>query len=802
MYIAHIRKADQKIQLLKDHLQQTKQLAEFYGAKLGLKHVAGLAGLLHDLGKYSDEFQDYIKEAAFSLEATGVKRGRVDHSTSGGKLLFDMLHTDDSFHKKLLAEIVGNAIISHHANLQDYISPAIESDYLKRVQDKEFPRYETVTERFFQEVITREEFSGYIAAALGELIQFTDNSPTQSFFLTKFIFSCLLDADRTDARNFDEQIKETAPSQCVPAFNIYYQKLMAHLAGLKSQSNAAEPVNLLRADMSEQCELFAGNPSGIYTLSIPTGGGKTLASLRYALTHGRKCEKQRIVYVVPYTTIIEQNAQEIRNILQDDENILEHHSNVMNEDENNAWDDEQYDGLLTKKAKLKLARENWASPVIFTTLVQFLNVFYAKGNSNTRRLHNLSHAVVIFDEVQKVPLKCVALFNEALNFLKEKGHCSILLCTATQPTLEDVKHRLLKAPGGEIIPELTDVNKAFKRVEIIDKTAKPMNNEQLAAWLSADVPEWGSTLVVLNTKTVVKELYKRLKGGPLPVYHLSTTMCAAHRKKRIGEIRELLKAGTPFICVTTQLIEAGVDISFSCVIRSLAGLDSIAQAAGRCNRHGEAPLRDVYVIDHEEERLSNLPEIETGRGITAKILARFKKKPEKYEGSLLSEKAMNEYFQFFYRKMEVDLNYYVQEVEKDMTKLLMAHTKENSYVTHYQKKKGQVFPLVLTGSYKTAADCFHVIEQKTTSVIVPYGAGKELIARLNSSERIGDLTQFFRQAQQYTVELYSQECKQLKKQGALAEHLDGMIYEVKENWYSNEYGVDLQGEGEMGFTLM
>ena len=456
--------------------------------------------------------------------------------------------------------------------------------------------------------------------------------------------------------------------------------------------------------------------------------------------------------------------------------------------------------MITKRTKLKLARDNWDSPIIFTTLVQFLNVFYAKGNRNTRRLHNLSHSIIIFDEVQKVPTKCVSLFNEALNFLKEKAHCSILLCTATQPTLEHVKHSLLKAPDGEIVPRLADVSKAFKRVEIVDKTGKPMTNEQLAKWISAEVPAWGSTLVVLNTRTVVKNLYKKIKDGPLPVYHLSTSMCAAHRKERIKEIRMLLAKRIPFICVTTQLIEAGVDISFKCVIRSLAGLDSVAQAAGRCNRHGEDALQNVYVIDHAEERLANLPEIEAGKGISANIFARFKKKADNYDENLLSEKAMREYFSFYYKKMETNLNYYIRQIDLEMTKLLFSLAKENSYVTHHQKKKGKSFPLVLNGSYKTAADHFHVIEQKTISVIVPYGSGRELIAELNSSERIEDLTKLFRKAQQYSVSLYEQELIQLKKQGALIGHLDDMIYELKENWYSDEYGVDLQGEGGMEFA--
>lgn len=802
MFIAHVRERDKEIQPLKAHLLGVQRLAEQFGAKLGLKHVAGLAGLLHDLGKYSDKFQEYIDVVAFHPEWPQPKRGEVDHSTAGGRLLFSLLHHKEStFLEKLLAEIVGNAIISHHSNLQDYLSPEIKSDYLRRVHDTDLPEYDLAVERFFQDTMSEEELIRYIQAAVNELEQFWDRTPAQSFFVTKYIFSCLIDADRTDTRCFEEQVEVAESNQHLQLFETYYRRLMNHLTKLKDKSNASEPINVLRAQMSEQCDVFAAErPSGIYTLSIPTGGGKTLASLRYALRHACKYEKQRIIYVVPFTTIIEQNADEVRKILQDSEHILEHHSNVIEEEQKDMEDgDEADDGLITDKEKLRLARDNWDSPIIFTTLVQFLNVFYAKGNRNTRRLHNLSHSVIVFDEVQKVPIHCISLFNEALNFLKQDAHCSILLCTATQPTLENVKHSLLKERDGEIVSNLTEVAKAFKRVELIDRTEEPMTNETLADWVKSEINGWGSTLIILNTKKVVKDLYEKLKDAAMPVYHLSTSMCAAHRKDQLKEIRDMLDQQVPFICVTTQLIEAGVDVSFKCVIRSLAGLDSIAQAAGRCNRHGEDESQNVYIINHAEEAVSKLKEIKVGKEMSSHVLARFKKKADQYEGNLLLPKAMSEYFRYYYNRMEANLNYYVKKLDKEMTKLLMSLSQENDYVTHYRKKHGTSFPLILNGSYKTAAEHFRVIDQKTTSVLVPYGGGKELIAQLNSGAWLEDVTKFLKQAQQFTVNLYSQEMEQLKRDNAVVEHLDGMIYEVRENWYSDEYGVDLKGEGGMDF---
>ncbi len=283
--------------------------------------------------------------------------------------------------------------------------------------------------------------------------------------------------------------------------------------------------------------------SGVYTLSIPTGGGKTLASLRYALKHAKEKAKDRIIYVVPYTTIIEQNAQEVREKLGAADDLLEHHSNIIDDD---VWDkkdvgDEFEEGSHTKQQKLKLTKDDFSAPIIFTTMVQFLNIFYAKGNRNTRRLHNLSNAVIIFDEVQKVPLNCISLFNEAVNFLSQRAKSSILLCTATQPALDSVQYRLIKEADSEIINNLAEVEKAFKRVNIIDQTKPKMTNATLAEWLQAEVGQWGNALVILNTKRAVRDLYETLKDNAVDVFHLSTSMCAAHRKDQLELIKKKIK---------------------------------------------------------------------------------------------------------------------------------------------------------------------------------------------------------------------------------------------------------------------
>lgn len=796
-FIAHIRHSDQEVQTVESHLIEVKKLAESYGDKIGIKHVTGLAGLLHDLGKYTQEFRDYIIEAVKNPD-NPPKRGSVDHSTAGGKLLYDFFHTgNNSAFEVIVAEIVGNAIISHHATLQDYFNSDLKSNYLLRVRDKEINAFSMTKEKFFEHVMREEDFRDYVHKAATEMEQIItkeslENHEKLFMFLTKFIFSTLVDADRTNTRLFEENEIEDKLNLQEDLMNTYYQRLISKIKSFKDSSEANSPINLLRAAMSEQCEKFAENPSGIYTLSIPTGGGKTLASLRYALKHAINYKKKRIIYVVPYTTIIEQNAEEVRKILKDDVNILEHHSNII-EDTND--DDENEDGTVSIRQKLKLAKDNWDSPIIFTTMVQFLNVFYDKGSRNTRRLHNLSESIIVFDEVQKVPIKCVSLFNHAVNFLKVYCHSSIVLCTATQPALDFVEHKLEINTDAEIIADLDNVINAFKRVEIIDKaTTETFNNEKLAQFIKMEMENVQSILVILNTKSVVKDLYMNHLDDDIPKYHLSTSMCAAHRQVILNEIKAQLKAKNKIICVSTQLIEAGVDISFECVIRSLAGLDSIAQAAGRCNRHGEKEIQKVYVIDHEEENLTKLKEIKIGKQIAQKMLIDIRKDSRNHGGHLLSSEAMQRYFKEYFTELETDLNYFIPKLRKTMVELLISNKNDNGYYQAYYAKTHERPPIFIANSYKTAAENFNVIDNNTTSVIVPYQDGENIIADLNGNQKIEDLTKLLRNAQHYTINLYKHDLEKLSKNKGLELLFDGKIFVLKETAYSEKFGLEIEND--------
>ncbi|TGA97520.1 CRISPR-associated helicase Cas3' [Sporolactobacillus shoreae] len=808
-FVAHYRESDKQPQTVKEHLLEVKRLSEYYGAELNVGHITGLAGMLHDLGKYTEAFQNYLQLAVFHPESA-LRRGSVDHASAGGKLLYEIFHeaTPKDKFKMILAEVVGNAIISHHSYLHDYINASSESPYYQRVTKNEdiLPEYSKAKEHFFYEIMTAEDLADYVDQAVDELKQYIKtnkgNVVEKLTLFTRFVFSCLIDADRTNTRLFEEN-RTLTPVNSHNLFNDYYKKLICSLDSLNDKPESHTLINQLRGKMSERCERFASKSSGIYTLSIPTGGGKTLASLRYALKHAQLFDKKQIIYVVPYTTIIEQNAKVIRGILDDDEHILEHHSNVV--ESNNRSGDETEDGALTIREKLELAKDNWDCPIILTTMVQFLDTFYKLGSRNIRRLHHLTQAVVVFDEVQKVPIHCVALFNHALNFLNKFGQTSILLCTATQPALDYVHHRLEISSNGEIVSQLNQVADAFKRVKIVDRSYREtFDNDKLIDFVGELLGDVRNILIILNTRAVVRSLYQILKNKYLGVrvFHLSTSMCATHREKILEDIKTSLEKKQKVICISTQLIEAGVDISFECAIRSLAGLDSIAQAAGRCNRNGEYDgLRKVYIIDHDEEKLDSyaLEEIRKGKSITKNILADMHRDPTSYGGSVLSKSAMDWYFQCFFSEMNAKLDFNISNLKITMTQLLYAD-RESSYLKAYKEAhNGKTLPLILLSSLRTAAENFYVIKNTTKSVIVPYREGENLIVQLGSTESIEDLNELLRKAQHFSINVYDQELKRLEQGGQLAYYLDGQVLALKESAYSDEYGLDI--EGESGFEF-
>ncbi|MEO3946699.1 CRISPR-associated endonuclease Cas3'' [Gorillibacterium sp. CAU 1737] len=350
-----------------EHLEAVREGCEVFGQKIGAAHLAGMAGLLHDMGKNTNSFREYISKAVENPNHPPAK-GSVDHSTAGGKWIYERYHSLKTSEDKIVAEWIANCVISHHQGLRDYFSPEGESPFLDRVVKKRegMEEYGQAVAAFLTEwpIPMLDDYYGHAKKELRQLAARRKKMKLSEFsfsLLIKYIFSCLIDADRTDSRQFEEGRREGWSRDHSPFFQRSYEALLQHLEAKNKGDHAEHPINQLRRSMSEACDRFASNPSGIYTLSIPTGGGKTLASLRYALKHAVEHGKERIIYIVPYTTVIEQNASEIRSILNEDDQILEHHSNVI----------DQFDPVSSAKdydlakERLSLARDNWDRPLIF-----------------------------------------------------------------------------------------------------------------------------------------------------------------------------------------------------------------------------------------------------------------------------------------------------------------------------------------------------------------------------------------------------------------------------------------------------
>lgn len=826
-YIAHIRKSDGRRESVHDHLMAVRLYAEKLGGKIGMKHLAGLSGLLHDMGKYTTEFRTYLEEAVANPDSP-PRRGSVDHSTAGGKWLYEQFHRESSEPlDQFVAEWIANCIVSHHGGLKDYLSPDGKSPFLERMSTplEKLPEYERTVEEFLAHTISEQELHSYFAKAREELndlmlrlsklkLKSSEKRVTHSLAI-KYLFSCLIDADRTKTRQFDENESEREPFDHQAFFRETYEKLSAKLNELGKSEQSQSPLNRLRREMSNQCDAFAvERPSGVYTLSIPTGGGKTLASFRYALRHALETGKERIIYIVPFTTIIEQNVEVVRELVSDPDLVLEHHSNVADErDLQKALRSLQFDKIddkecdesfVLQKEKLSLAQDTWDRPVIFTTMVQFLNTFYAKGSRHVRRLHQLANSVIIFDEVQAVPSRCISLFNASVNFLHEICGSTLVLCTATQPALQYVKRNIHLSPDPEMIRGLSDVMKEFKRVELRDETGRgALNTEQLADFVRGRMGEINQLLVVLNTKAAVRKLFQQLKNESwtqsegVRLYHLSTIMCPEHRKAKLEEIREQLEnPANRIICISTQLIEAGVDISFQGVIRSLAGLDSIAQAAGRCNRHGKDELRYVDIIRAADEHLSNLPEIKMAAEQTERLLSEFKKDPQRFENDRLSLPAIQMYFHYYYKRIESIQGQMDYRVGQEIS--LFELLNKNEIGTEQFKNKNQIGPPLHTrNAIASVEHYFEVISNAGKSVIVPYDSeAVKIILDLNGSLQPSEIGDLLRSAQKYTVTLYDQELRQLDRGSHLEFLQQGRVMALSPTAFSEEYGIDPEGNGQ------
>jgi CRISPR-associated endonuclease/helicase Cas3 len=798
-----------RIQTLESHLREVAALTERFAAKAGLPLAGRLIGLLHDFGKYSAEFQRYILSAAGSIKPDDpdyidpiANKGKINHAFAGGQYIWRYLSNKSSV--QCISQILAICIVSHHSNLKDCINPegknVFSSDYMMRSEEKTHhnqcvracdPSLAAEIAGLLSPPLARE-----VRGVLGGLHKrvegkcstcsdrqdILDNENSRDFqqgLLARFLLSCLLDADRTDSAEFEDpqlrRLREEAPRR---PWDVLAPRLEAALAAKEPRHS----IDFLRRDIADHCARRALDDQGLFTLTVPTGGGKTLASLRFALLHAQKHELDRVIYVIPYTSIIDQNADVARQILEQDEMpgsmVLEHHSNFLPDADT---DDE---GAVKRWEKLA---ENWDAPVVFTTMVQFLESLFGSGTRHARRMHNLARSVIVFDEVQTVPVRCLRMFCNAVEFLVEQCGASAMLCTATQPRLGGLPRPLLGSlnlgPEREIMLDVSGLFHALRRTDFIDHCSKPMSVEAVAGLAREELDGNGSCLVVCNTKKMAETLYALCpEGEGLRRYYLSTNLCPAHRMAKLEAMRADLDAGRPVLCVSTQLIECGVDISFRSVIRLAAGLDSILQAAGRCNRHGEGERGRVHVVlvDGDAEKLECLRDIKDGRDVFLDaVRLNFAKSLEDSDYDLTQPLLTEAYFKHFYHRKADVMSYALDRAGNNLLDMLGS----NKSVT------GKSLAPMLGQSFATAARHFKAIDSAATSILVPYGEGEQIIAALCSTDMIWKKRELLRKAQRYSVNVFPNIEKKLHENKALYPVQDSGMYALRVNHYCTEMGV-------------
>ena len=804
-FVAHIRKVDKYQQSVQTHLTETAAIARELAAKLDLPAAGELLGLMHDFGKYSAAFQEYIKAATgvnpdVDVEDTLPNGKKIDHSTAGAQWVYGRLKKFGAQNGigELVGQMLGLCIASHHgAGLIDCLNPEGEAVWLKRFQKDDVLTHLAECEQNADEAIKRqadglanEDLVKLLLKPLAAILkQPNSNDKIKEFHLgclTRFLFSCLIDADRINSADFErEEQKDLRRLTQKPNWQEAIDKLETHL----SQFAIRYPIDQIRREISDACLNRAADQQGIYTLTVPTGGGKTLASLRYALHHAQKHNLDRIIYIIPYTSIIDQNAEDVRKILGENW-VLEHHSNLEPEKQN--WQD-------------KLLAENWDKPIVFTTMVQFLDAWFGGGTRGARHIHPQTKSVLIFDEIQTLPVKCVHLFCNTLNWLTQFGKSSAILCTATQPLLDKLPKsefgELKLAENAEMMGNSDELNGLFEdlsRVEIrYQPKAGGWSVDGAGEFLLQQFQTASSCLFIVNTKKWAQDLYQYCQKQNVPsetLFHLSTNQCSAHRKAIFNEIKGRLKNGQPVICISTQLIEAGVDISMACVIRALGGLDSIAQAAGRCNRHGEKEGKgQVYVLNLQETSLAQvLPDIHQGQIHAERVLREFSGQ------DILQPDAMQQYFQYYFYNRKNEMSYTVKDSSSGSLLDWLSDNSSNVYMPK-NNQRAKPFPLLMQ-SFKSAGQAFQAIDAPTKAVIVPYGKGKEHIADLCREQDKKKIRIILAKAQRYSVNVFPNVWQKLEKEEAIHEVQVGLgIYYLKDRYYIDEYGLSVDETGAMTF---
>ena len=777
--IAHIR-ADGTRQSLENHLRGTAVVCKKFASKIGMGDAGAVIGLLHDLGKATNTFNNYIL-----MEDSSKLRGTIDHSTAGAQYLQSFLNTERNEALSSLAmEIMQISIASHHSGLINCISSSGNDTFTDRIMKNHTNSgLEEALKKIEPDILS--DVENILAPAVDSIKVRINNilvnactRETKSFqlgLLNRFLLSCLIDADRIDTISFQENAEYT------PSFTDWNKIKTRFDAALESYHDNSR-ISMIRSKISEECFEASLKKPGIFTLSVPTGGGKTISSFRFALNHLIRNNMDRIIYVVPYLTIIEQNAHVIESILNidsEDDFVTECHSNVDLEEHHSIQHggDDDEETATTWTAPM----DSWDGPVIFTSMVQFLETLFGSGTKKIRRMHNLANAIIIFDEVQNLPIKTTYMFNEALNFICHECKSTVVLCTATQPLLGNLNKHPLKI-DSEIIGDVSGLFNDLKRtdIEYLNPNGPEWNAEKIASQAISSLIDASSVLVIVNTKRMAENVYRLAKSQineNVLITHLSTNMCPVHRQKILKETISSI-GNRKVLCISTQLIEAGVDVDFDVVIRSLSGLDSIAQAAGRCNRNAKKAIGKVLVIK-TEENIGPLVDIDIGRRCADLVMR------HGYT-DLVSPDAMSEFYRMYFYKRENDMGYKSSRGDYELIDLLS----NNAYGwSVFGDKLKESRKSISRQAYSDANHEFKVID-KMDGIIIPYDdTAKMMISILCGEPSYLERKHAMRIIQRYTVNTFS--LNHLLKAGAveIIPSFGSSVYCLADGFYDEETGI-------------
>ncbi len=717
-------------QTLQSHASNVGNLAAAFAQNFGADEIARYTGQLHDLGKYSLPFQKRLKGEAKS----------VDHATAGAKIAVERWGN-------VIGKLMAFCIAGHHVGLANGNGEGDNRSTLKQRLDMQFGTDIPALDKVWQQEIKPPETLN------APPLKADEHHPYFSYaFFTRMLYSCLVDADYLDTETYyaglENKTVERSGYLALSALQTNFRHYLADLCHSATQQSEAEPdhaaLNRLRSEILDHAVEQAAQPQGLFTLTVPTGGGKTFTSMAFALEHAKRHDMWRVIYVIPFTSIIEQNAAEFRKAFGElgEQAVLEHHS---------TFDDGKLQNEATKD-KLRLASENWDAPIVVTTAVQFFESLFADRSSHCRKLHNIAGSVIILDEAQMLPLNLLLPIMQAIKELAQNYHCSVVMCTATQPAVQ-AENGFYR--GFENVREI-----APKPTALFDKlrrTTVQHIGTQTDADLLAKLGEHPQMLVIVNNRRHARSLYdqaKHLDG----TFHLTTLICAKHRSQKLDVIRGRLKNGESCRVIATSLIEAGVDVDFPLVMRAEAGLDSVAQAAGRCNREGKRPSENSFVwIFAPEEQWKAPPEL-------AAQAAVMRLTTDSFSDDLLSTQAVAAYFAELYQ---------LKGSELDNKKILKMHNDTGQSLD---------FP------FQTIADKFRMIESHMQPLIIPFDVEAEnLINSLHHADHIGGL---LRKLQPYTV--------QIPEKALAALYKAGRIEPINEKNFGKQFytliGLDLYDE--------